>query len=215
MMKSFSKFRASDHYFMFQNLPLRMSIILIDATTREVFKDENVVDQDDSKNFILIKLYIYNENSIVKPTKLRLIYWWLCWWLNSIVWRVWWIQQVEDPLQHLPPQQGAVGEEHGRRKIQVPTLLSTMWSPYTQSEKCRRAEILFSTLPMKHWVCGTSWQCARKRGWDLHWQGRQGVIMGRVWGISFKGWQSGMGKPMDSPNLPANLQVQPVHVILE
>ena len=62
MMKSFSKFRASDHYFMFQNLPLRMSIILIDATTREVFKDENVVDQDDSKNFILIKMQIYYED---------------------------------------------------------------------------------------------------------------------------------------------------------
>ena len=73
-MKSFSKFRASDQYFMFQNLPSRMSIIVIDATTRKVFKDENVVDQDDSKNFILIKMYIYNENSIVKPTKLRLIY---------------------------------------------------------------------------------------------------------------------------------------------
>ena len=55
MMKSFSKFRASDQYFMFQNLPLRMSIIVIDATTRKVFKDENVVDQDDSKNFILIR----------------------------------------------------------------------------------------------------------------------------------------------------------------
>ena len=48
--------------------------ILNDATTRAVFKVENVVDKDDSKNFILIKLYIYNENSIVKPTKLRLIY---------------------------------------------------------------------------------------------------------------------------------------------
>ena len=120
----------------------RMSIIVIDATRREVFKDENVVDQNDSKNFILIKMYIYNENSIVKPTKLRLIYWWLCWWLNSVVWRVWWIQQVEDPLQHLPPLQGAVGEEHGRRKIQDPTLLSTIWSPYKQSEECRRAEIL-------------------------------------------------------------------------
>ena len=50
-------FQASDKYFMFQIFPYytpRMSIIVID-TRREVFAEKNVIDQDDSKNFILIR----------------------------------------------------------------------------------------------------------------------------------------------------------------
>ena len=58
-------FQASDNYFMFQIFPYytsRMSIIVID-TRREVFAEENVVDQDDSKNFILIRFWIYIVNT--------------------------------------------------------------------------------------------------------------------------------------------------------
>ena len=64
-------FQASDKYFVFQIFPYftpRMSIFVID-TRREVFEEEDVVDQDDFKNFILVKIWNYDKETMLTPAE--------------------------------------------------------------------------------------------------------------------------------------------------